>query len=109
MFNFIKLTKAMERTVRVDVSQKIEFKRAGYDYKMLVFDDEHHCGIWKMTRVIDGEVLDMGYEVVKGIKRVNPDGTVVYRYPCSEEFGTSGFFSYNLDRCMEIMSAWLKD
>ena len=109
MLDFIKLTKTMKKTVKTDVSKKVEFRRAGYDYRMLVFDEAHHCGIWKMTRVIDGEVLDMGYEVVKGIKTVNPDGTVVYRYPCSEEFGTYGFFSYNPDRCMEILSGWLKD
>ena len=108
-FNVVILISGMEKFIAKDMSEKMEFGRAGYDYKNLVFDEAHHCGIWKMTRVIDGEVCDMGYEVVRGKRYKNPDGSIVYRYPGDEDFGSYGFFSYNPDRCMEILSGWLKD
>lgn len=92
-----------------DISQKMTFRRAGYDYENIVYDPLHHCGIWKMTRVIDGKVEDMGYEVVKGVKRVNPDGGIVYIYPSDEQFGMYGFFTYSLERCKEIMDRWLME
>lgn len=93
----------------IDISEKMEFRRAGYDYKNVVFDGAHHCGIWKMTKDIDGKVEDMGYEVVRGMKRKNPDGGVVYCYPGDEQFGVCGFFSYKFDRCKEIMDRWLME
>lgn len=99
----------MKEISAIDLSEKMEFRRAGYDYQNVVFDAAHHCGIWKMTRVIDGKVEDMGYEVVRGMKRRNPDGTVVYCYPGDEQFGVYGFFTYNLDRCREILEGWLKE
>ena len=98
-----------EKTVRTDISEKMEFRRAGYDYKNVVFDAAHHCGIWRMTKVIDRKVEGMGYEVVKGVRKKNPDGGVVYCYPGDEQFGVSGFFSYDYDRCKEIMDRWLKE
>lgn len=98
----------MERIGYKDISQKMTFKRAGYDYENIVYDPLHHCGIWKMTRDIDGKVVDMGYEVVKGVKKVNPDGSTVYAYPGDEQFGTYGFFDYHLDRVKKILDDWLK-
>lgn len=96
----------MKQITSLDISQKMTFQRAGYDYENIIFDAVNHCGIWKMTKVIDGVRYDMGYEVVKGLKRVNPDGSVVYVYPGDEQFGTSGFFDYHLDRVKEIMKRW---
>ena len=90
-----------------DISEKMTFRRAGYDYKNIVFDAEHHCGIWKMSKEIDGVVKDMGYEVVKGIKRTNLDDSIVYVYPGDEQFGVYGFFSYKLERCREIFDCWV--
>ena len=97
----------MEKTVRTDISEKMTFRRVGYDYQNIVFDKEHHCGIWKVSMEIDGVVQDMGYEVIKGIKRKNPDGSIVYVYPSDEQFGVNGFYTYNLDRCKEILDYWL--
>ena len=97
----------MEKTVRTDISEKMAFSRAGYDYQNIVFDKEHHCGIWKVSKKIDGVVQDMGYEVVRGIKRKNPDGSIVYVYPGDEQFGVNGFYSYDLDRCREILDSWI--
>lgn len=34
----------------------------------------------------------MGYEIVKPVKRKNHDGSVVYRYPSSSQFGLYGWF-----------------
>ena len=96
-----------EKTVRTDISEKMEFRRAGYDYKNVVFDAAHHCGIWKMTKVIDGKVEDMGYEVVRGVKKINPDDSIVYVYPSDEQFGVYGFFTYRLDKCREILESWI--
>ena len=56
----------MKQITSLDISQKMKFSRVGYDYENIIFDPVHHCGIWKMTKVIDGVVEDMGYEVVKG-------------------------------------------
>ena len=97
----------MEKTVRKDISEKMSFRRAGCDYKNIVFNEEHHCGIWKMSKETDGVVKDMGYEVVKGVKRMNPDGSIVYVYPVDEQFGVYGFYTYNLERCKEILDSWL--
>lgn len=90
-----------------DISQKMTFRRAGYDYKNILFDEEHHCGIWKMSKKIDGIVKDMGYEVVRGVKRKNPDGSIVYCYPNDEQFGIYGFYTHSLERCNEILDSWI--
>lgn len=97
----------MEKTVMTDISQKMTFRRAGYDYKNIVFDADHHCGIWEMSKETDGVVKDMGYEVVKGVKRKNPDGSIVYYYPGDEQFGVDGFYTHSLERCKEILDSWL--
>ena len=97
----------IEKTVRKDISEKMTFRRAGCDYQNIVFNEEHHCGIWKMSKEIDGVVKDMGYEVVKGVKKKNPDGSIVYVYPVDEQFGVYGFYTYNLERCKEILDSWL--
>ena len=89
------------------ISEKMTFKREGYDYQNIVFDEEHHCGIWKMSKEIDGVVKDMGYEVVKGLKRKNSDGSIVYVYPEDERFGIYGFYTYSLERCKEILDSWI--
>lgn len=34
----------------------------------------------------------MGYEIVQPVKRKQPDGTTVYTYPSTEQFGTYGWF-----------------
>ena len=60
-----------------------------------------------MSKETDGVVKDMGYEVVKGVKRMNPDGSIVYVYPVDEQFGVYGFYTYNLERCKEILDSWL--
>ena len=97
----------MEKTVRIDISEKMEFRRKGYDYKNIVFDADHHCGIWKMTKNVGGVVKDMGYEVVRGIKNKNPDGSIVYYYPGDEQFGVCGFYTFDFERCREILDSWI--
>ena len=89
------------------ISEKMTFRRSGCDYQNIVFNEEHYCGIWKMSKETDGVVKDMGYEVVKGVKRMNSDGSIVYVYPGDEEFGIYGFYTYNLERCKEILDSWI--
>ena len=97
----------MEKPVIKEIHQKMTFKRSGCDYKNILFDEEHHCGIWEMTKVIGSKTKFMGYEVVKGIKAKNPDGSIVYCYPGDEQFGVYGFYTHSLDRCKEILDSWL--
>ena len=40
----------------------------------------------------------MGYEIVKPVKKKNPDGNIVYTYPSSEEFGRYGWFYIGEDK-----------
>ena len=96
-----------EKIVKKDISKKMTFRRSGYDYQNIVFNEEHHCGIWKMSKETEGVVKDMGYEVVKGVKKKNPDGSIVYVYPVDEQFGVYGFYTYSLERCKEILDSWL--
>ena len=99
----------MKQITSLDISQKMKFSRVGYDYENIIFDPVHHCGIWRMTKVIDGVVEDMGYEVVKGMRRKNPDGSIVYVYPGDEQFGSYGFFDYHLDRVKKILERWTNE
>lgn len=98
--------KDIRNVLTKDISEKMEFSRVGYDYKNIVFDADHHCGIWKMTKNVGGIFKDMGYEVVKGHKYKNPDGSIVYRYPSDEKFGVNGFYTFDFDKCKKILDSW---
>ena len=100
--------KDIRNVLAKDISEKMEFRRKCYDYKNIVFDADHHCGIWKMTKNVGGVVKDMGYEVVRGIKNKNPDGSIVYYYPGDEQFGVNGFYTFDFDKCQKILDSWLK-
>lgn len=34
----------------------------------------------------------IAYEVVKGVRTKLPDGSIVYRYPSNEQFGSKGYY-----------------
>lgn len=92
--------------VAKDISEKMRFSRVGYDYECIFFNQDFHCGVWRMTRKEDGRFG--GYEVVKGYKCKNGDGSVVYRYPGDEDFGRLGYYGYDLSRLMKYLDEFME-
>lgn len=79
----------MKVIYRTDIEDKKEFTFEGDTLKMdYCADPEKHIYVFK--RFHNDRLI--GYEVVKGRKHTNPDGNVIYLYPCSEEFGSNGYF-----------------
>ena len=76
----------MKSFINKDLTERFEFTRAGYRTICICYDKENHKGIWELRK--DGSCR--GYEVVKGVKTKNPDGSVVYVDPSSEQFGKYG-------------------
>lgn len=67
---------------------------------MIASDETHHIYLFEMTP-LDWEKKYEQFELVKGIKVKNPDGSYVYRYPGDEQFGTYGWYiSGTLERCI---------
>ena len=89
-----------------DIKEKMRFSRCGYDYRCIYFNQDYHCGVWKMTRIDNGRFG--GYEVVKGYKYRQPDGSIVYRYPGDEQFGILGFYGYDLERLLRHLDEWME-
>lgn len=71
-----------------DIEERLEFDRCGYHYVNICLDKEKKAGIWELRR--DNKCY--GFEVVKGKKHKNPDGSVVYAYPSDESFGKYGWY-----------------
>ena len=80
----------MEKIFRKDISEKKEFSFDGDTLKQKYCYDEEKQ-IWVYERYNHSGRL-IGYEVVKGIKHINPDGSLVFKYPSSEQFGKYGYF-----------------
>lgn len=88
----------MERPNRVDIRDKAHFRRIGYDYYRVYFDAVRHIAVYEMSK--DGK--HKGYEVIKGKKYKNPDGTIVFTYPSDEDFGTHGWYINFADENIEM-------
>lgn len=73
-----------------DIKEKKEFKFQCDTLKQLECSDVTK-NIYVYERYNQSGRL-FGYEVVKGVKHKNPDGSIVYSYPSSEQFGTYGYF-----------------
>lgn len=89
-----------------DISEKMRFSRIGYDYECVFYNQDFHCGVWRMTKKDSGRFG--GYEVVKGIRHKQPDGSFVWSYPGDEDFGRYGFFDYNLERLLRHLDEWME-
>lgn len=87
-----------------DIKEKMRFSRIGYDYECIYYNQDFHCGVWKMTK--NGRFG--GYEVVKGFRYRQPDGSIVYRYPSDEQFGVYGFYGYDLERLLVHLDRWME-
>ena len=85
MFNY----KTMKEIYRTDIEDKKEFTFEGDLLQMdYCADPEKHIYVFKRFH---NNYL-MGYEVIKGKKHTNPDGSVIYVYPSSDDFGKCGYF-----------------
>lgn len=78
----------MKSFIKKDLTERFDFTRAGYRTICICYDKENHKGIWELRK--DGSCR--GYEVIKGKKHKNPDGSVVYAYPSDEQFGSYGWY-----------------
>lgn len=79
----------MKSTTRGDIKDKLTFKRIGYNYTQVLADNEKHVYLYLMSKP---GVNYLQYELVRGKKYKNPDGSIVYIYPCDEDFGTFGWY-----------------
>mgnify|MGYP003293731388 CR=1 FL=1 len=71
-----------------DIKDKKVFNRIGCTYYQVYADHDNHIYVYD---IINQDGIHRGYEVVKGLKRKNPDGSTVYVYPSDEQFGIYGF------------------
>ena len=72
----------MKEIYRKDISELKEFEKYGDVIRQIRHYPE--TGWWLYDR-------GSHYEVVRGKKHTNPDGSVVYVYPSSEDWGTYGY------------------
>ena len=77
----------MEKPFRKDISELKEFSKYGDTFKQIRNNPD--TGWWLYER-------ETHYEVVKGMKYTNPDGSVVYVYPSEKDWGTYG---YTIPKC----------
>ena len=74
-----------------DISLIKEFNKNGYHYTCVKADVENNIYLYKMEHI--GEPLPYSqYELIYPPKRKNSDGTIVRRFPNSEEFGTYAWY-----------------
>lgn len=78
----------MNDYTRKDINSYDTFTKYGDTFTKIYADDENHIYVFK---------CGFGYEVVKGIKSVNPDNTIIYHYPSTEQFGTYGYYIFGSD------------
>ena len=99
-----------------DISERKEFAVGDDTLKMkeCVNKDKH---IYVYERYNKNGKL-VAYEVIKAIKRKNPDGSVVYIYPGNELFGSKGFYisaqhankkHYGIKHCIGILDGSIKE
>lgn len=69
----------MKQIFKNDISERQTFKMFGETFTLIARNIEHNTYLYKRS--------GGGYEIVKPVKRKNPDGTTVYVYPSSEQFG----------------------
>ena len=79
----------MERLQLKDISETKTFEKYGDIFTQVRHNPETG---WYLYERVKKDAPDCShYEVVKGAKHTNPDGSVVYAYPSSERWGTNGY------------------
>ena len=71
----------MNEIFRTPISELKEFKRGGYITKYVAND-----GLWYLFST------EGGYKIVRAVRHKQLDGSEIYCYPSSEEFGESGWY-----------------
>lgn len=91
---------------KTDIKDKIEFDRAGYHYKRVYEDSTNRIYVYQLFT----GALYSQYEVVKGKKKKQPDGTDVYIYPGDEDFGVYGYYICGTEeKCQEQIKKRITD
>ena len=79
-----------------DINEKKEFVFQDTLLKQLEYCEETgrylYGRYWQSDCTPDFVGKLMGYEIVKPKKVKNPDGSIVFRYPSSDDFGKNGWF-----------------
>ena len=77
--------------VKTDISEILEDTYAGDTIKMQkCLDEDKRIYVFERYSGVSGGLI--GYEVVRGVKSKNPDGSIVYTYPSTSQFGKYGYF-----------------
>lgn len=100
----------MEQINYTDLKEQNSFRKFDEDFSKIWSDDEHHIYVFKRVKKYESGKDSISYEVIKGIKRKNPDGTIVYTYPSSEQFGKNGYYITGSEKyCKERISKRISD
>lgn len=74
-----------------DLKDIDSFEKFGELFKKICADDDNHIYVFRREKQRPDKMV-VSYEVVRGVKYKNPNGSIVYHYPSSEQFGTYGFY-----------------
>lgn len=74
----------MKEIYSTDISELKEFDKYGETFTFLQHNEKNNTYLYKRT---NKETRKVSYEVIKPIKRKNPDGTIVHYYPNESKFG----------------------
>lgn len=96
----------MEKIKRKDIKEIETFEKFGEIFTKIYKDDEIHVYVYERRK--NGGTSG-GFEVIRGKKYTNPDGSVVYCYPSSEDFGVYGYYISALMRdCKERIQKYIE-
>lgn len=73
-----------------DIKDKIEFSFEGDILRRLESNDAANLYLYGRFDKGDGHLK--GYELVRGVKHKQSDGSEVFTYPSTEQFGSKGWF-----------------
>lgn len=90
----------MKEIEHKDLSTVDSFAKYGDVFRKIWADDEHHVYLFKRNK---------GYELICGVKAKNPDGSIVYRYPSAEQFGTNGWYIMESSRAKEQINDLIRE
>jgi len=75
-----------------DISELKETTFHGDILKQKEYSKEYNKYLYERYIVRNGKETLIGYEIVIPVKHKNPDGTIVFVYPSSSDFGKKGWY-----------------
>ena len=78
--------------IKKDIRELNSFKKFDSTFTKIWSDEDRHLYVFKRVKIMDDGKERIDYEVIKGVKTKNPDGSIVYAYPSSDNFGTYGYY-----------------